>query len=112
MTRIIALIFLVLTGCAATPQARIDGSTEATFDRSFTQMNRSLSGPEQTALWIALIRIHFMGVESALELVDNPELQNLEFANLREELDGMTLDEILEYAEQSAVTINIETAPP
>ncbi len=98
-----------IVGCATTPPPRIDGSSEAAFNRSMGQLQRSLNASQREALILAMVRIQFMDVHSALELIGRPELARFESTDLRNEIDGMTFQDILEYADRSAVTVGIET---
>ena len=105
MMKYFPVIILLLAGCASSPGPQLDGSSEAAFVESLDAMNRALSPAKRRQLTEALVLIHFKDVESAFEVLAKPELQRFKPSDLRDELDGMTFDDIIDYSKESKVTI-------
>jgi len=114
-TRNVALAALI--ALAAAPNAiahdvpRIDGSSAAAAQKSFERMNMQLSQKRRQDLAIAVLKINLIGVNSAKETIDNPELLNVGIGRIKERVSGMTADEIIKYADANA-TVKVEVSKP
>ena len=96
-------IAIVLAGCTATGQPRVDGSSETAFFESLNAINQQLTESEQRDLTEALMVIQLTDQETAADVLVDPDLKVFTSSELRERLDGMTFEEIFEYAKQSLV---------
>lgn len=98
-----AAILLALAMSASSLQARdairLDATSEATAQASFKQMIESADRSEQEALATAMLKINLAGVQSAYEVVQRPELQTLSIGRVKDQVAGMTAEEIVAYAD-------------
>ena len=108
MRATLALAGLVFAGCAATDVPRGDGSSEAAFFQSLNVIRETLSESEQRDLVEALLVIQLTDVETVKDVFADAELKIFTASALWERLDGMSFEELLEYAAQSLV--EFETA--
>lgn len=110
---IIVAVFItaLLGGCAthkANPTvARIDSSTAASAEASYKAMINRLPQPKQMQLALAVTMINMIGVNSAHEVVANPELQSPSIGRIKDRVAGMSADEIIAYADRNS-TVRIE----
>lgn len=107
------LFAVAAAACATTPAepVTIDGSTDATAEASWARMLDEADRHTRIELMTALIAINLQGVESVYEIVGNDDLKTASIANVREQLDGMTADEVLAYAGEVA-TVEIKVQVP
>ena len=106
-----ACLVLSLAACATTPVTplTIDGSTNAPAEASWARMLEEVDSRKRMELLTAMVAINLQGVESVYDVAGNEDLHKLSISRVREQLDGMTADEILAYAgEVSTVKIRIE----
>ena len=110
------LMFAVLAaclvaGCATTPAAplTIDGSTDATAEASWARMLDQVDPHTRIELVTGLIAINLQGVETVYDVVGNEDLHEASISNVREQVDGMTAEEFLQYAgDVSTVEIKVK----
>lgn len=96
-----ALLLAAVAGCASTPTAaptRLDATTAETAKRTFQKMADELPGDGWQRLAMAMIAINMKNVKSAHEVVNNPELQSPSIARIKDEVAGMSAQEIIDYA--------------
>ena len=109
MRRFSFLCVLWLCGCAATSPGgktdpRIDGSSEASFDRSYDQVIRPLSPGERRqfalALFAVLLPDQCLGSDALLELTFLPVSADRtpHLRSCRTELDGKSYRDIIDAA--------------
>jgi len=76
-------------------------------------MMGELDRDEQMALAMAMLQLNLAGVESASEMLANPELRKPSITRIREQVDGMTADEIVALAARSSdVTMFVQGEEP
>ena len=101
----------VLAGCATSGTsrsvARIDASTTATAESSYRAMLDQLPEPKQMQLSLAVLAINMIGVNSAREIVNNPELQSPSVGRIKDRIGGMSADEIIAFAAENS-TVRFE----
>jgi len=113
----IAIVALfILIGMAAAPTifarevVRIDGSSAEAAEKSYERMSSQLSPKRRQDLALAMLKINLIGVNSAKETIDNPELLNMGIGRIKERISGMTADEIIKYADaNSTVKVQMNT---
>jgi hypothetical protein len=80
------------------------GSRARQHDRAVspvTQKNKLIS---------AMIQLNLVGVQSANEMVERPELQSLSPVRIKDKIAGMTADEIVDLANRtSTVKIKVKS---
>lgn len=81
---------------------RIDASSDAAAQESFQQMLNELATTEKSKLITAMIQLNLVGVQSAYEVVGNPELQSPSPARVKDKIAGMTADEIIDLANRTS----------
>ena len=89
-------------GCTTTPsrggELRIDSSSVESAERSYQAMMRGRSEAEKQKLALAMLLLNLQGVKSAYEVVANPELQSPSIGRIKDQVAGMTADEIIALA--------------
>lgn len=114
MRQLILTIAVVVTlnACAAagpgsSELVRLDGSSNVSAERSFTRMIKQRDQDKQPELLIAILKLNMAGVESAIDVAADPELQSISVSRIKHRIDGMTADEIIELAE-TATDVTVE----
>lgn len=105
-----SLLLAAVAGCASTPEAaptRLDATTVESAERTFLRMADELPGDGWQKLSMAMIAINMKNVNSAHQVVGNPELQSPSIGRIKDEVAGMTAQEIIEYAAKVS-TVRIE----
>lgn len=103
-----AVLGLLLVMSAATTDAiakepiRLDGSSDSAAVRSFKQM-MDARPDARMHLAMAMLQLNMVGVSSAAEMMADPELRNPSIARVRDEVDGLTADEIIALAAATGV---------
>ena len=69
---ILAASIFLSVGLATDVQPRIDGTSEARFNRSLQKMLGSMSEEQQLQLVMALLKLRLEGVHSAAEVIADP----------------------------------------
>ncbi len=100
-TATLVAIFACGTGIAKEP-LRVDASSDAAAEASWRQMFDSASPKKQRQLITALIDINLIGVNSAGEAMDNPELDSLGIVRIKDKVAGLTADEIIDFAKRTS----------
>lgn len=103
-------LFVTLGGfaLAKSPHIRIDATSVASAEASFKRMHSALPTEKKKKLIMAVVAINLVGVNSAIEVVNSPELQRLTVGRIKDQIADMTADEILEYAaKHSTVTMEV-----
>jgi hypothetical protein len=110
-TLIAVCLAAVMAGCATSEAnrsvARIDAATTATADSSYRVMLNQLPEPKQMKLSLAVLVINMIGVNSAYEVVNKPELQSPSVGRIKDLVAGMSADEIIAFAAKNS-TVRIE----
>jgi len=102
---------MILTGCLALTAAagqpiRIDGNTDQTAKESFARMVDA-SGPEKAReLQVAMLLIALDGVEGTKEMLASPELRNPSIALIKDRVNGMTADQLIEISKKSTTKVD------
>ena len=105
-----SLLAAVLAACASTRTAsptRLDATTVESAEKSFKKMGQELPGDGWQKLAMAMIAINMKNVKSAYEVVGNPELQSPSIGRIKDEVAGMTAQEIIDYAAKVS-TVRVE----
>lgn len=109
-------LLLVMSAAAAQAIAgepmRLDGSSDSTAERSFKQMMDAQEPDAQMQLATAMLQLNMAGVSSAEEMMADPELRNPSIARIREQVDGLTAEEIIALASGSGVETFIPGREP
>jgi len=107
---------LVMSAAAAQAIAgeptRLDGSSDSAAERSFKQMMDAQEPDAKMQLAMAMLQLNMAGVSSAEEMMADPELRNPSIARVREQVDGMSADEIIALASGSGVQTFIAGQEP
>src|SRR5690606_11551315 len=102
---------VLVAGCAthgSSPAVvRIDASTRVTAEASYRTMFDRLPQAKKTQLALAVLTINMIGVNSAKEVVENPELQSPTIGRIKDRVASMSAEEIIAYAEKNS-TVRIE----
>jgi hypothetical protein len=100
------MTFAIATGAYAKEPVRLDGSSEQAAVATWEAMVDSAKPKTRKKLIEAVLKINLAGVKSAAEAAENPELQSLGIVRIKDQVAGMTAEEIIEYGERvSTVTI-------
>ncbi|MBF6023410.1 DUF6694 family lipoprotein [Lysobacter niastensis] len=103
---VISVLLMLLTACASSPSrqaaTRLDATSNESAEASFRKMSEELPGDDWQKLSMAMIAINLKGVQSAGEIVRNPELQRPSISRIKDEVAGMTAQEIIDYAAKVA----------
>ena len=106
---------IALAACASTGGDKatltLDASSAAAAESSYKQMQRSLPQAKQVELAMAVMAINFIGVNSAHEVVNNPELQQPGVARIKDRIAGMSADQIIAHAASHSTT-KVEVISP
>ncbi|KRG75742.1 hypothetical protein ABB30_11355 [Stenotrophomonas ginsengisoli] len=109
------LLGTTLAACASSGSEKatltLDASNAATAEASYKQMQRSLPQAKQVELAMAVMAINFIGVNSAYEVVNNPELQQPGVARIKDRIAGMSAEQIIAYAASNSTT-KVEVVSP
>ena len=101
---LLGLAAALVIGCANQHPAetvRIDASSPQAAEASYQAMMDALPPGEQQQLAIAVVMLNMEGVKSAYEVVGNPDLQKPSMAHIRDNVAGMTAEEIIERAKEN-----------
>lgn len=104
---LLAVALVSICSCTTTSPAtsqslRLDATSDATAQESFQRMLRQAGAEKQRELAMAMLKLNMTGVESAYEVVANPELQSPSIARVKDRIAGMTADEIIELADRAS----------
>lgn len=102
-----AALWLFLTACAGTDPLRIDSSSDAAFEESFAAMERSLDRKDRVRLSIAILRLRAAEFETAGEMHRATEGRPVYPIDVKDQISGMTFEQILELAEKSGVRAEV-----
>lgn len=109
------LLGTALAACASSGGDKatltLDASSAAAAEASYKQMQRSLPQAKQVELAMAVMAINFIGVNSAYEVVNNPELQQPGVARIKDRIAGMSAEQIIAYAASNSTT-KVEVVSP
>ncbi|MGY0800142.1 hypothetical protein ACW7G0_13960 [Lysobacter sp. A286] len=118
--KIIAIVLTALMSACfavrAAEPARIDGSTDTSFDTSFSKLVKSLKAPERRTLALglfgALIRHECLSPEAVIALTFSPvEPKDApRIRPCRAHLDGKSYEEIMQAAEPPPASSTQEAA--
>ncbi len=101
----------LLAGCATTASTaqspRIDATSVVAAEDSYRAMMDTLSPEKQRQLALAMLALNLRGVGSAYEAMKNPDLQSLSIGRIKDDVNGMTADEIIALAARTS-TVKFE----
>ena len=106
MTRYLPILLATMWCAHADAKTLIDASTEDTFNTSLHSMKQELSPEKQSQLDTALMTLPFAGMQS-LKDIPQDGVVKLDI----KALDGMTADQVIEFARKT-VTVKIRVGPP
>jgi len=111
---IIAVSLAVLFASCTTTRvdrsvSRIDASTTEAAEASYQRMLAPLAQAKQMQLALAVLAINMIGVNSAYEVVNSPELQTSSIGRIKDRVAGMSADEIIAYAAKNS-TLRIDVS--
>lgn len=121
MKPILAVAFASLLAISATiapriamaaDPVRIDGSSDRAAERSFQKMMGKRDRDAQMQLAMAMLQINMAGASSASEMLANPELRKPSIMRIREQVDGMTAEEIVALAAAGGTRAFIQGQEP
>lgn len=98
------LSLALVAGCAATgvrEAVRLDASSAEAAEASYKAMMRGRSPAEQQKLALAVLTLNMQGVKSARDVVANPALQSPSVSRIRDQLAGLTAEQIIDLAAKS-----------
>lgn len=100
----LALIALFLaTGIAhAKQEVRIDATSDKSVEQSFKRMNKSLDQDAQIELVTAIVKLNMVGINSAEEMLADPELRSPGPVRIKDRIAGLTAAEIIELADKTS----------
>ena len=102
--RFLAVLFIsvLATGiaCAKEP-IRVDASSDAAAESSWKRMTESVTPAKRQKLMVAMVQINLAGVNSAYDLVANPELQSFGIAKVKDKVANLNADEIIELGNRT-----------
>jgi hypothetical protein len=79
----------------AGPQLHLDASSDATAEASWKAMLHAAGPTERQALLAAMIKINLAGVDSAEQVVEDPDLQRLGIVRIKDRVAGLTSEQII-----------------
>ena len=92
----------IIIGCtdvaAQHATVHIDASSSEASEASYKAMMEGRSQADQQKLQLAVLVLNMQGVKSAIEVVNNPELQSPSIARIRTKVAGMTAEQIIALA--------------
>lgn len=104
-------LVLTLVGCTTSRGAsavpRIDASSAGAAEASYMLMGKRLPQSKQIELALAILTINMIGVNSATEVMNDPDLQAPSIARIKDRVAGMSAAEIIDYAAKNS-TVRIE----
>lgn len=104
---LILSIFSISTSFGTEP-VRIDGSSDAAAQASWIKMLNSLEQEKMHELTIAFAKISLVGVNSVFDLAKNPDLMPLSITKIKDQVDGLTADQIIQLGNEVNSTITAE----
>ena len=114
MYKLLVLAFALavsLSACTTQGEARqltrLDATTVKSAERSFQRMADELPPEKKQQLAMAMLAINLSGASSAHDVVRNPALQSPSIGRIKDQVAGMTADEIISYA-ASVSTVKME----
>lgn len=99
--------FLCFGSAYAGEPIRIDATTNASAQASWHKMYAQADPSTKHKLISALVELNLAGVNSAYEVVKNPDLQTLSAARIKDKIAGLTADQIVELANKTS-TVKIQ----
>ncbi|WP_313493339.1 hypothetical protein [Stenotrophomonas sp.] len=100
---VVLIIGVLAAGSAlAKEPIRLDASSDAAAESSWKQMIESVSAAKKQKLLLAMLQINLDGVNSAYEVVGNPELQGFGIARVKDRVAGLDADEIIELGSRTS----------
>ena len=102
------LVALFFFGIASAGEPlRIDGSSDASVQASWNRMLARANRQTKQKLQVALLQLNLSGVNSAYEVVNNPDLQNISIVHIKDKVAGLTAEEIIDLANRTS-TVKVE----
>jgi len=105
------ILLLYFVGCS--PELTVDGSTEGSLNTSISRMESELSPDRREDFRYAIIAITLDGIGGFSSLAENPTMAAMEATQyMREQLDGKTVDEVIEMAQPIIEAASEENGKP
>lgn len=106
---VVLIALLLATGIAHSKQeVRIDATSDKSVKQSFKRMSESLDQDAQIELATAIVQLNMVGINSAKEMLADPELRSPGPVRIKDRIAGLTAAEIIELAEKTS-TVRIVT---
>ena len=71
-------------------------------------MTEDAAPAKRQQLLIAMLKLNMVGIHSAYDVVNNPELQSFGISRVKDKVAGLTADEIIDLANSSPSTVTVE----
>ncbi len=106
--RITGLCLLIVSvSCGSAEPLRISGESEKAFHASVAAIEKSLTSEERAHFYGAILRIRLTGIGSAEESKRVMGGKPIQVIDVKDQIKGLTYEEILELAELSGVKVGI-----
>lgn len=108
-----AVIALSLaTGAAhAKPEVQIDATSDKSVEQSYKRMYESLDQETQIELATAILKLNMAGINSAEEMLADPELRSPGPVRIKERIAGLSAAEIIALADKTSTVRIIPPGP-
>ncbi len=94
------LILAFAPGAHAKEPVRLDATSDESAEETWREMFSSATPATRKKLQEAMLKINLEGVQSVKERINNPELQSLGIARIKDKIAGLSAEEIIEYGER------------
>lgn len=104
---VLSIALVVISSCATTSHSsshavRLDATTDASAQASFTKTFHQLSPNQQQALSIAVLKLNMVGVKGVAEVLGSARLQKPSIVFVKDRVAGMTADEIIDLGNRTS----------
>jgi hypothetical protein len=94
----VLLIFAAITGTSARDPVRIDASSDIAANTTFEKMMRDCPRGQQKALVAAIVQLNLTGTHTVYEVVNDANKLQISAAHVKDQISGMSADEIIAFA--------------
>jgi hypothetical protein len=101
------LSLAVATAAHGKEPLRLDASSDEAAEATWETMIDSATPAMKKKLLEAMLKINLSGVQSATEMIDNPELKSFGITRIKDKVAGLNAEEIIELGERVS-TVKIE----
>ncbi|WP_395345313.1 DUF6694 family lipoprotein [Ningiella sp. W23] len=106
---LIALLFSLIACASNQIDFVFDGSNEATIKRDINNTLNTLPQQKRMEFLMALLAIQLSDIDSAQEMLSDPNMRTTNYAVLSKKLDGLTYSQILELASTSKTKVEMSS---